>query len=127
MRAQPLARYLLTFWSAYGKSSSEVGRIVIVLRIVHSGSVTLATIRLEGKLLAPWVDEVRSVVATVSAKEAMCLNLEQLSFADAKGIELLRELRRKGVALVGGSPLIEGLLASYPEPAATSNDRSPRK
>jgi hypothetical protein len=33
-------------------------------------------------------------------------------FADSRGIELLRTLRREGVPLVGCSALIEGLLAA---------------
>ena len=92
-----------------------------MLRINHSGSVTLATIDLEGKLVGPWVDELRRVVATVRIKDAVRLNLEHLSFADAAGIDLLREFARAGMQLAGASPLIAGLLASREE-AATSSD-----
>ena len=62
----------------------------------------------------------RLVVAAVRAKDAVCLNLEHLSFADAAGIDLLCALRRDGIQLVGGSPLIEGLLASRHEAATSS-------
>jgi hypothetical protein len=40
------------------------------------------------------------------------VNLEGLTFADSRGIELLRTLRREGIPLLGCSPLIEGLLAA---------------
>ncbi len=96
----------------------NIGRKTIVLRITHRGSVTLATIDLEGKLVGPWIDELRSVVAAVRVKDAVCLNLQHLSFADAAGLDLLRAFRRDGIHLVGASPLIEGLLASR-EGAAT--------
>ncbi len=91
-----------------------------MLRITHTGSVTLATVSLDGKLLGPWVDELRLVVAALRAKGAVRLNLEHLSFADAAGIELLRAARRDGVQLVGVSPLIEGLLAAREETATSS-------
>jgi len=98
-----------------------------VLRITHTGSVALANIDLDGKLLGPWVDELRSVVAAIRAKEAVRLNLEHLSFADAAGIDLLHAMRRDGVQLVGASPLITGLLAARHEHAPTSDLRGARE
>jgi len=84
-----------------------------MLRISQSKPALYSTIRLEGKLLGPWVEEVRSTVEALRSDTEVCLSLEGLSFADADGIELLRALRRRGVPLVGGSGLIEGLLAQY--------------
>lgn len=91
-----------------------------MLRISHSGSATPATIDLEGKLLGPWVDELRKVIAALRVQETVCLSLTHLSFADAEGIDLLRTLRHEGIELAGASPLIEGLLASR-EGVATGN------
>ena len=91
-----------------------------MLRITHTGSVRVGTINLEGKLIGPWIDELRSVVASARLKYAVWLDLAHLSFADAAGIDLLRAFRRDGIRLVGASPLIEGLLASR-EGAATSS------
>jgi ABC-type transporter Mla MlaB component len=85
----------------------------IVLRITRSKSITLATLQLDGKLLGPWVDEVRAAVARLHDEEAVRLNLAGLSFADPAGIGLLEELRRNGVELTGCSALIAGLLASH--------------
>jgi hypothetical protein len=45
-------------------------------------------------------------------EQSVCLNLEHLAFADTAGLSLLHSLRQDGVALVGVSPLIEGMLAS---------------
>jgi anti-anti-sigma regulatory factor len=88
-----------------------------MLRITQKGTVTLTTVDLDGKLVGPWVDEVRSIVAALRAAGAVRLNLERLSFADVAGLELLFAMRRDGVQLICGSPLIEGLLASHPQHA----------
>lgn len=99
-----------------------------MLRISQSKSITLATLHLDGKLLGPWVDEVRTIVARLPPDDYVRLNLEGLSFADPNGIALLQELRRHGVELSGCSALIAGLLASYQGPAGSDSapPRSPR-
>lgn len=77
------------------------------------------SISLEGKLVGAWVEEVRQIVAAARASDRVCLNLQSLTFADSKGIELLRTLRREGIPLLACSPLIEGLLASNEAEANT--------
>jgi anti-anti-sigma regulatory factor len=86
-----------------------------MLRITHHGSDVPATVGLDGRLVGPWVDEVRSVVTALRSQGQVRLNLQNLSFADVSGLELLSAMRRDGVPLIGGSPLIEGLLASRPD------------
>jgi len=81
-----------------------------VLRITSTGSVTLKTVLLDGKLSGPWVEEARAVISALGSADTLCLNLEHLTFADQSGIDLLRTLRREGIRLIGASPLIEGLL-----------------
>jgi hypothetical protein len=83
-----------------------------LLRITQPVQMTLVSIGLEGKLIGAWVGETRQIVATASASNRVCLNLQGLTFADSCGIELLRTLRREGIPLLGCSPLIEGLLAA---------------
>ena len=53
----------------------------------------------------------------------MRLNLENLIFADAAGIELLQTAQRNGIQLAGASPLIDALLAA-PHGSAVANDRT---
>ena len=100
-----------------------------MLLITQPVSVTLVSIGLEGKLLGAWVDEARQIVAAARASERVCLDLQGLTFADSRGIELLRTLRQEGIPLLGCSPLIEGLLAANeaaaiaaPRPRAPSHD-----
>lgn len=83
-----------------------------MLRITQPVPMTVVSIGFEGKLLGPWVDEARQLVAAAVANDRVCLNLQGLTFADAPGIQLLRRLRREGIPLICCSPLIEGLLAS---------------
>ena len=84
-----------------------------MLRITYAQTVLVTTIGLEGKLLSPWVDEVRSAVAVARAGGAVRLNLENLQFVDPAGAELLRELQeRGGVRLIAASPFVEALLAA---------------
>jgi hypothetical protein len=83
-----------------------------LLLITEPVPVTLVSIGLEGKLLGAWVEEARQIVASARASNRVCLNLQGLTFADSRGIELLRTLRQEGIPLLGCSPLIEGLLAA---------------
>jgi anti-anti-sigma regulatory factor len=93
-----------------------------VLRLIQSKSTTLATVDLDGKLIGPWVDEVRTTVAGLRSGQKVCLNLEHLSFADAAGLKLLTGLRRDGILIIGASPLIDGLLKLQDDQAARSLD-----
>ena len=83
-----------------------------MLRITQPVQMTLVSIGLEGKLIGAWVAETRHIVAMARASDRVCLNLQGLTFADSRGVELLRTLRREGIPLLGCSPLIEGLLAA---------------
>ena len=82
-----------------------------MLRITVSGYVKVRTLELDGKLVGPWVDELRTAIRSAGGGESVCLNLQHLAFADTAGLGLLRELRGEGVQLVGALPLMEGLLA----------------
>ncbi len=88
-----------------------------MLRITQAGTTKVQTLDLEGKLVGPWVSELRLAVAVIGDDECVRLNLRNLTFADAEGLALLRELRRNGTALVHASPLILGLLELIPETA----------
>lgn len=89
-----------------------------MLHINKSRTLTLATVDLDGKLVGPWVDEVRTTIATLLREQAVCLNLQHLSFADDAGLSLLRTLCHDGILLVGASPLIDGLLKLHGDEAA---------
>ena len=76
-------------------------------RSIESGTVTL---HLEGKLLAPWIEEVRTAISDTRGGRVVRLNLVNVSFVDAAGARLLALLRRDGIDIEGCSALVAGLL-----------------
>ncbi|HVS40345.1 MAG TPA: hypothetical protein VMS17_32610 [Gemmataceae bacterium] len=71
------------------------------------------TIKFEGKLLGPWVDEVSKVCAAdADPSSRMNLDLSALTFVDAAGELLLRALIARGVEVVACSSYVAELLRS---------------
>jgi len=69
------------------------------------------TLKLEGKLQGPWVDEAHDAYAFSAAQASRtCLDLSSLTFADWAGAALLREMIRSGAQVVGCSSYIAELL-----------------
>lgn len=122
MSSLALAQYLLRTVAVQENTSVGNKGSNEVLRLIHSKSMTLATVDLDGKLIGPWVDEVRTTVAGLQRGQKVCLNLQHLSYADAAGLELLCRMRSDGILLVGASPLIDGLLQLHGGQAARSVD-----
>jgi ABC-type transporter Mla MlaB component len=60
-----------------------------------------ATMTLEGRVIGPWVDEVRRACerALVTC-EALTLDLHEVAFVDRDGLELLKDLADRGVTVV---------------------------
>lgn len=80
-----------------------------MLRITRIESLKGKVIlRLEGKLVGPWVDELKYCYeAERNNKRQLLLDLADLRFADYNGLALLRVVRESGVELAGCSPLLE--------------------
>jgi ABC-type transporter Mla MlaB component len=56
-------------------------------------------LQLEGKLIGPWVNELRSLSDTALAQnKAVSLDLERVWFVDGQGLALLRELEARQVS-----------------------------
>lgn len=69
-------------------------------------------ITLEGRLVGPWVDELKRVVDEEPDSRRMTVNLRGLIFADARGVSLLRALRAAGLVLVGWSGFVGELIGT---------------
>jgi anti-anti-sigma regulatory factor len=68
-------------------------------------------LRLEGRLASEWVDEFARAVSDAMTGEArVTLDLDGLSFADTRGVALIRDAATRGVRLVGGSEFIGALI-----------------
>jgi ABC-type transporter Mla MlaB component len=83
-----------------------------MLRITHApGCDSVSTLRLEGKLLGPWVAELaRSCNAVSCSPDCLRLDLSAVTFVDGPGVALLRDLLGRGVTLGACSGLVAELL-----------------
>jgi anti-anti-sigma regulatory factor len=68
-------------------------------------------LKLEGRLADSWVDELAQVAAVATNGGAQVIfDLEGLSFADVRGVALLRSATERGARLTGGSPFVTALI-----------------
>jgi hypothetical protein len=83
-----------------------------VLKITEIGqNASGRTFKLEGKLLGPWVDELRNVCTQPFDRlEQVGLDLAAVTFVNAAGTELLRELIRQGIIITQCSAFVAELL-----------------
>jgi hypothetical protein len=82
-----------------------------MLKITQSSSQgSGSTVKLEGKLLQPWEDEVRALFPPALPGPLPRLDLSSLTFVDAAGVDLLRQLLRQGVAIQSCSGFVAALL-----------------
>lgn len=83
-----------------------------MLRITRfDGHDAISTLRLEGKLLGPWVTEfARSCAVLAGSPHRLRLDLSAVTFVDGPGVTLLRDLLDCGVTLAACSRLVTELL-----------------
>lgn len=71
------------------------------------------TLELAGRVVGPWVDELsRSCERVLGIGGALTVDLGQVSFVDRDGVQFLKRLRARDVALVNCSPFITEQLKS---------------
>jgi hypothetical protein len=75
---------------------------------VVESSMAAVRLRVEGRLTGRWVEELRRVCDLHALNDGLRLTLDlaDVSFADAAGIELLKELRMRVVILLSPSSLV---------------------
>ncbi|HEX4794321.1 MAG TPA: hypothetical protein VH370_11045 [Humisphaera sp.] len=79
-----------------------------ISRIQKGSSITL---KLEGKLLEPWVGEFRKVCLESGSGEAnLHLDLAAVSFVDAAGTDALADLMAGGASIIACSNFVAELL-----------------
>jgi len=88
-----------------------------MLRITRSDQNGAApSIKLEGKRLEPWVEEVRQLFVATHGVPFPRLDLAELKFVDGAGARLLRELVMRGVHIESCAPYVAELLNRAPDP-----------
>ena len=81
-----------------------------MLRITRVEAEAGAFVRLEGRLVGPWVAELRSFLASQAGDARRRLELAGLEFVDNGGADLLLELRAAGVEIASARPYVADLL-----------------
>jgi hypothetical protein len=80
---------------------------MLKISLEDSGHHTV-TLRLEGRIVDPWTSELgKACDVFLLEKKTIKLDMAEVTFADRSGLELLRNLRSRGVSLVECSPFTE--------------------
>jgi len=90
-----------------------------MLRItVLESSACGVTLRVEGRIAGPWLEELRTACSAHIGPDPvpLQLELEDISFADAEGVAYLNELRERGVRFFQVSPLLTELFKNDSSP-----------
>ena len=85
-----------------------------MLKISQAGKANHSvTLKLEGRVVGPWVGELRQVCETLlSEGRALKLDLTDVTFADASGVVVLSTFKSRGVTFTNCSPFVEEQLKS---------------
>jgi hypothetical protein len=83
-----------------------------MLRITRiDGQESQQTLKLEGKLLEPWVAEVLNVCTPTNGQSGRTnLDLSGLTYVDQVGAKLLKDLMLRGIAVTACSGFVAELL-----------------
>ena len=91
------------------------GNATTMLRIDVIERDNRAVLLLEGRLVGAWVGEVRrSCGEALGRAAAVTLDLTAVSFVDAAGIVLLRELASREITLANATPFVAEQLGEQP-------------
>lgn len=79
-----------------------------MLRIhIHNAGNGSTMLVLEGRVIGPWVEELRRSCERILAQQAgFVLDLSDVSFVGPEGVELFRTLRDRQVVLRNCSPFV---------------------
>ncbi len=88
------------------KSAPEPAQVERVAPRRSSGpSISL---KLEGRVIGPWVEELRRICEAYLAEErSLTLELAEVSYADSEGVATLNRFRAIGVKLANCSPFLD--------------------
>ncbi len=84
-----------------------------MLRITLHDSPTVLRFQLEGKLVGPWVAELRhswQTARSVQAGRQLVIDLTDVAFIDESGKQLLGELCERGAQFVAREPLTRAIV-----------------
>ena len=84
-----------------------------MLRITTHTTADALTFQLEGRLVGPWVTELRDCWRRIpcDGKRAVHIDLRSVTYVDAGGKELLADLHRQGAQLFASDCLMRAVVA----------------
>ena len=101
---------------ARAKESSEETSPVLRISVTSDSDVSIH-FQLEGKLIGPWVEELRQLSNTaLLGNKAVTLDLKKLWFTDLPGAGLLRDLQQRQVSQINCSQFITQQLLAVDQP-----------
>jgi anti-anti-sigma regulatory factor len=80
-----------------------------VLKITIAGGGNEITLRLDGRLVGPWVEEFRKALISCGSA-AITVDLRDTTFADGCGRQALADARALGAHFITAGPLMEALV-----------------
>ena len=95
-----------------------------MFRIHINDSEEATTFMLEGRLVGAWVKELESCLQGALAAEprrSIVVNLADVSFVDADGIDLLTRMRRQGVRLASTGIMMNAIVEAIERVADKTN------
>ena len=88
------------------------------MRIIVERDDRSSTLRLEGKLSGPWVDETERVWHAEAAsgnERYLQIELSEVTFVDARGKELLKRLYESGADVIASTLLTQSIVREITE------------
>jgi ABC-type transporter Mla MlaB component len=83
------------------------GKLAVLKISIISDSDQAIQFQLEGKLVGPWVEELRRLSdEALSHQKNLSLDLERVWFVDLRGVTLLRDLARRQVSQLNCSQFV---------------------
>ena len=96
---------------ALSGSQTLISPGLTVLRIIQFHDSEGPVLKLEGKWLAPWTEEVQAASAAIAAQTTQPrLDLKDVTYVDATGIKLLKSLQRNGFTWTACSAFVAAVL-----------------
>jgi ABC-type transporter Mla MlaB component len=81
-----------------------------MLRMTRADTGRVTTIIVEGKILGPWIAEVRAAIAAIPDGQQRRIDVARVTFVDSAGAELLATLQRDGIEVASCSQFIAELM-----------------
>ena len=81
-----------------------------VLKITSTSDTVGTTLKIEGRIVGGWVDELSRAVAAARSADYLALDLSQVTFVDAAGAVFLRNAAANGIDLTNSSDFVAGLI-----------------